>query len=788
MEKTEASKRYSMYETSEEDIADDAAYKRKSYPEPYYLRRNKRVSETEDEGVDAGTSSSSLDEHPECPLSKADCLLSNISTDELAQLEEFLKISGISTSDEEHTEESLLQLRSYVSKFLSLKINQEGAEHFGGKKCVSFAEKLNVLPKPLETKQFVAPPNNSPNVSAFLHQKNYQVKNLVDMPICEENENSPNYSTPQTTPIHHNKNPADYNLVQKRSLINAVTDSLELNALGDSTLNPACAKLALTTLCPALYAVLSDGLKPCLETSFGAINNSVWQVVEASAQQGPLTKALNELVMRINSEDAITEGLVKFNAFVFGLLNVRSLDAWLSYLRTRESVLRKHYTGDSLLVMSHTGGANIRSMLDGMIAALQPLAFLPFQLDLLFEYQQLHLSFKRMDSYHQPISPTHKHSTSPNFKQFNSAKLGYSNFSNRSNSESEEISTATTVRQFSVYNDAALPDLLSSSPPKTKTRGEKERPRSCVEGGLSKPSFKLGEDINNVAKKRWSGIALNSKLYQAYDRLARDEEEYTDSLENPAPQEDKSEDSNSNENVPRETAERQEVQEIAAEVGDAERTEFHRVTPASPTHAAKSKIPRPITSPNKPSCIPVPVSPTVRGGIKAVKKVTTPPSSGKGGIISRPSNGVKSSPMKKGGPCTRTSRVDQLEHPHETPRNIQRPSSLPYKPAPQKSSKIVPPRRAASSSLNRKPISNSTTPKVVRTLHHRLPSESGHLSYNEGERYASGTGGGRQVVVVLQGDSEGSGAQVGGHSRHGPVLIVNNVSPSSCKFLYRPDL
>lgn len=82
-------------------------------------------------------------------------------------------------------------------------------------------------------------------------------------------------------------------------------------------MNPACAKLTLSTLCPALYAVLSDGLKPCLETSFGAINNSVWQVVEASSQQGPLTKALNDLVMRINTEDVISEGLGNFYKIFF---------------------------------------------------------------------------------------------------------------------------------------------------------------------------------------------------------------------------------------------------------------------------------------------------------------------------------------------------------------------------------------------------------------------------------------------------------------------------------------
>lgn len=240
------------------------------------------------------------------------------------------------------------------------------------------------------------------------------------MPICEEGETSPeNYSSPHETPSRNTNS----DLTQKRTLVSAVTeaveqiihhfspasDQCELNALGDSELTPACAKLALTCLCPALYAVLSDGLKSSLETSFGAIGNSVWQVVEASAQQGPLTKALNELVMRINAEDAITEGLVKFNAFVFGLLNVRSLDAWASFLRTRESVIKKHYEPGSLLLMSLTGSAAVRSLLDTLIASLQPLALLPFQFDLLFEYRQLHQSLKRMDSYQHLTSPTHAH-------------------------------------------------------------------------------------------------------------------------------------------------------------------------------------------------------------------------------------------------------------------------------------------------------------------------------------------------------------------------------------------
>ncbi|XP_017778180.1 PREDICTED: uncharacterized protein LOC108563887 [Nicrophorus vespilloides] len=636
--------------------------------EPFKLRR-KKLSETEDEGFDASTSS-------------VESVL--FSKEELNQLEEFLKMSAVSSDHDDMNDESMLQLRSCVSKFLALKINQD-------RKCVSFAGNV---------KNNVAP-NNSPNVSALLTQRFTQGKTLVEMPICEEAESS------EFSPQRKAKNP-------KCSLISDVCDSVgkivqgfssatdqgELKVLCDSTMNPRSAKLVLNTLCPALYAVLSDGLKPSLETSFGAIGNSVWQVIEASAQQGPLTKALNELVMRINSEDVITEGVVKFNALVFGLLNVRSLDAWFSYLRTRESILRKHYAPDSLLVQSHTGGTETRALLDTLITSLQPLALFPFQFDLLFEYRLLHESLKRMDSYQQPPSPSHK------------------------------IKSVEDV----------LPDLLSTSPPKPAVRLSKQRPRSCVD---PKPAFKIGEDVNTVLKKRWSGINMSSKLFTAYNRLAHEnsEEEYTDSLETSPPtvvsppkqlenvikMEEAPESLDSNFSLDEKPLNGKKFKKLQRKWEMLSGKE--QSPPDSPTHGNKSKIPRPVSSPSsRPSGIPVAVSPTKKIA-PPVKKAVTPPGN-------KPAKFVpKSSPAKKTTP-SRTSRLDQLEDSPQK-HHPARPSSLPYKPAAAergKAGKITPPRRAVSTSVNRKPLAGHPTPKVVRTLSHRLPTESGHLSYNEGER------------------------------------------------------
>lgn len=164
-------KRYSIIK---DDFNEEVFQKKKGF-----LSRNKRLSETEDEGVDAGTSSSSLDEQNDypvrnpSPLPQKDILFTNLNRDELLQLEDFLKLSGISSDHDDLTEESLLQLRSYVGKFLSLKMNQQLTDELTEKK-VSFAE----LGKNDDAKHVVYPPNNSPNVSAIVSQRSYQVIEL----------------------------------------------------------------------------------------------------------------------------------------------------------------------------------------------------------------------------------------------------------------------------------------------------------------------------------------------------------------------------------------------------------------------------------------------------------------------------------------------------------------------------------------------------------------------------------------------------------------------------------
>ena len=75
-------------------------------------------------------------------------------------------------------------------------------------------------------------------------------------------------------------------------------------------------------LCPALYAILEDGLKPEVITSFGRMRTSVWRVVEALTRQGPsAAQTTCDLVMLLNTRfEAQGEDERKFAGFVAGLL------------------------------------------------------------------------------------------------------------------------------------------------------------------------------------------------------------------------------------------------------------------------------------------------------------------------------------------------------------------------------------------------------------------------------------------------------------------------------------
>ncbi|BES87436.1 RUN and SH3 domain containing 2 [Nesidiocoris tenuis] len=538
------------------------------------------------------------------------------------RLDQLIELSG----HDQWMPQDIDTLRDQVSKFLSEV----------GKKCVSFAHH--------EGDQQLTPPN-SPTA-----QKNYQGKSigLELRPIIDQTEN-------------------------KKTLVDGIAEAV------DKVVNyneENVSQVVLDSLCPALYAFLSDGLKQQLETPFGPISNSVWQVVEASAQQSPMTRGLHDLVVKINSEDVLSEGLIKFNAFVFGLLNVKGLDAWVSYVRTRESILTKHYTDASVLLSASKGQAKSRSLTDQLINTLKPLCQCDFNLDLLFETRLLHESLLQLTRV--PLSPSQQNSDL-----------------STSNSILRKIVQSLRSGGFghSPEQSQSSDYQLSRSP----------RPRSCVDA-------LAGSDVASAAKKRWSGVHMGSRLVNAFDRLQHQDEEFPDSLE---PDVKSSSDENTDkdaEAVEKDSVRGGKFRSLQKKWEMLSGREAPDMSPVKSSGQPRSKIPRPVTSPVRPqSRLPT----LIKDPPDARKRNAQIPV-----VRSRTADAR----------LTRTSRADAPPEKVVTSR----PSSLPYRPP--SSAKVQ--RRAASSSTVRggKPAANSSSGRTVVTLTHRLPKDSGHLAFNEGER------------------------------------------------------
>lgn len=670
--KVPANKRYSMFEMGDvEEIEDQSSEtnKRMSLQEPYYMNNDlqlpcrgriadleKDVDETEERYIERANEIVNIGD--------LETENSENSEDDIKQLEEFLKRSGFSSqSSDGDIEDPDVKLRSYVRKFLALRMNKDVTKATdmieSQKKTVSFA--INQRKKYLDNKINNLNVANEQNKDAgFIEEKKaMSPDNKLDLDEKRKMILSANKAVDlllkywNSESIHSRQNYNDKN---------------------------ECAQICVSNLCPALYAIMSDGLKSHLNSTFGPITNSVWQVVEASSQQGPVTKTLNELVQKINGEDVITEGMLKFHAFVFGLLNLRALDAWFAYLCTRESILRKHYNSNSLFVAA-LANANAREVVDALLHILNPLAFCPFQLDLLYQYRQLHNSFGSLNNH----------------------TINAVNFRN--------IDLTAKENHFNKTDTCAM----VSSP-------RKIRPRSCVAYSNYDDKSGIHKSDMETVKKRLSN-PIGSKIFRTLDKLAsEDSEDYTDSLEhsplnrasNKQPMSRKShspdnkiddEDNMSGEEKFRKLQEKWELM-VGKEDTKIQPSISTPLSPTkTPTNVGKSKIPRLLTSPVKQSNTISGPAKNTKCPISGIPSLKKPIMLSTTKIIPKKSLETRSKDTTK-----RTSRVDQ-EIIGTTRTHLTRPSSLPYKSygvMSKDKNLISPQRRAASTSLPR-PTTTSTT-------------------------------------------------------------------------------
>uniref|UniRef100_A0A8C3CNK7 RUN and SH3 domain containing 2 n=1 Tax=Cairina moschata TaxID=8855 RepID=A0A8C3CNK7_CAIMO len=192
-------------------------------------------------------------------------------------------------------------------------------------------------------------------------------------------------------------------LLQKKGLVKAINTAVDLIVahfgtsrdpgvkakLGNSSVSPNVGHLILKYLCPAVRDILSDGLKAyVLDMIIGQRRNIPWSVVEASTQLGPSTKLLHSLYSKISQYTELTNHNMRFNAFIFGLLNIRSLEFWFNHLYNHEDIILAHYQPVGFLCLSHSV---CQPLFEELLLLLQPLSLLPFNLDLLFEHHLMQM-------------------------------------------------------------------------------------------------------------------------------------------------------------------------------------------------------------------------------------------------------------------------------------------------------------------------------------------------------------------------------------------------------------
>ncbi|XP_073662553.1 AP-4 complex accessory subunit RUSC1 isoform X6 [Tursiops truncatus] len=172
--------------------------------------------------------------------------------------------------------------------------------------------------------------------------------------------------------------------------------------LGDSRLSPDVGHLVLTTLCPALHALVADGLKPFRKDLItGQRRSSPWSVVEASVKPGSSARSLGTLYGQVSRLALLRSSRSRFHAFILGLLNTKQLELWFSSLQEDAGLLSLLYLPTGFFSLAQGGCPYLSAEL---LLLLQPLSVLTFHLDLLFEHHH-HLPLGLPQAPDPPGSP-----------------------------------------------------------------------------------------------------------------------------------------------------------------------------------------------------------------------------------------------------------------------------------------------------------------------------------------------------------------------------------------------
>ncbi|KAJ3604827.1 hypothetical protein NHX12_026879 [Muraenolepis orangiensis] len=190
--------------------------------------------------------------------------------------------------------------------------------------------------------------------------------------------------------------------LQRRGLLRSVSAAVDLIIdhfggsrdpgekvrLGSSGRTPTIGGLVLQRLCPAIRNILEDGLRHHrLDVVMDGQPNHTWRLVEASTRNGGAACLLQRLVTKIQLSSKITGRAAKLQAFIMGLLNLRALEFWLSHLQRQNDVLTAYYHSWAFMTTTRCG-----PLFQELLLLLQPLAVMPFDLNLLLDPPHGHMA------------------------------------------------------------------------------------------------------------------------------------------------------------------------------------------------------------------------------------------------------------------------------------------------------------------------------------------------------------------------------------------------------------
>ncbi|KAL4216661.1 Rab GTPase binding [Mactra antiquata] len=287
------------------------------------------------------------------------------------------------------------------------------------------------------------------------------------------------------------------------SHFNKSKDTFDKLRLGNTAETPELGEIVLTRLCTALTAVLGDGLKHHLAgfQMFGSVQITVWKVVEASVEIVPQTRSLCDLVQLVKQTSYLSTHQQKFDAFVFGLLNLRVLDFWLGYLRQKDEQLSKFYSSGAILV--HANKA-LKKQYDDLLVSIQRLAVLPFHMDMEFIKEKA-LSDSKFKSQ----------------EMIGSSEGGYTTPANQSNSSDPLANQNTLKAQTSVLEltaTKALNWLTNATMAKKRSSSDLEESSGSASKSDTIDSANQMTDSNNTDQMNGSLGFDAEMMYQKQEK------------------------------------------------------------------------------------------------------------------------------------------------------------------------------------------------------------------------------------------------------------------------------